>query len=107
MSPRVISKTHACRTRGLRGYTLRAFNLWLVCTVLCQWCSKWEHRLCAGVSAKEYDLLSNSCSKIMFFCSLCCPKVPLALKIDDANHSVSSNYETLREAITDLAIYSN
>ena len=72
-------------------------------TILCQWCSKWEHRLCAGVSAKEYDLLSNSCSKIMFFCSLCCPKVPLVLKIDDANHSVSSNYETLREAITDLS----
>ena len=56
-----------------------------------------------GVSAKEYDLLSNSCSKIVFFCSLCCPKVPLVLKIDDANHSVSSNYEILHEAITDLS----
>ena len=49
--------------------------------IICQWCSMWEHRICASVSVKEYDILSNSCNKIMFFCIVCCPKVPLALKL--------------------------
>ena len=39
----------------------------------------------------------------MFFCSSCCPRVPLALKIDDLNRSVSSGYENIYKAITDLS----
>ena len=37
----------------------------------------------------------------MFFCSLCCPKVPLALKIDNLNHSVTSGYDSIQKAITE------
>ena len=71
--------------------------------ILCQWCNRWEHRVCANISVNEYDLLSNSCNKIMFFCSSCCPKVPLALKIDDLNCSVSSSYDNIHKAITELS----
>ena len=38
--------------------------------VVCQWCSKWEHWECGGLSNNEYDMLSNSSDKIMFFCML-------------------------------------
>ena len=39
----------------------------------------------------------------MFFCSSCCPKVPLALKVDDLNRSVSSSYDNIHKAITELS----
>ena len=35
--------------------------------VVRQWCSKWEHWECGGLSNNEYDMLSNSSDKIMFF----------------------------------------
>ena len=35
--------------------------------VVCQWCSKWEHWECGGLSNNEYDMLSNSSDKIVFF----------------------------------------
>ena len=51
--------------------------------ILCQWCEKWEHRACAGISVDEYKILSTSSNTIMFFCSVCCPKVSMALKRED------------------------
>ena len=72
--------------------------------VLCQWCDKWEHRVCADISTSEYKILTNSSKKIMFFCSLCHHKVPLALKLEDKDSSLSSNYKVLQKAIDDLSI---
>ena len=72
--------------------------------VLCQWCDKWEHRVCAGISTSEYKILTNSSKKIIFFYSLCHHKVPLALKLEDKDSSLSSNYEVLQKAIDDLSI---
>ena len=69
--------------------------------ILCQWCSMWEHRICAGVSVNEYDVLSNSCNKIMFFCSVCCPKVSLALKLEEK--LLTLECENIRKAISDLS----
>ena len=63
----------------------------------------WEHRICAGVSVNEYDVLSNSCNKIMFFCSVCCPKVSLALKLEDKNSFLPLKCENIRKAISDLS----
>lgn len=72
--------------------------------VLCQWCNKWEHRVCADINTSEYKILTNSSKKIMFFCSRCHLKVPLALKLEDKDASLSSDYEALRKAIDDVAI---
>ncbi|MCY3929439.1 MAG: hypothetical protein OXG81_14325, partial [Acidobacteria bacterium] len=47
----------------------------------CQWCCCWEHRSCAGLTVGEYNMLSTSSAKIMFFCTLCYSKVPFALKV--------------------------
>jgi len=47
--------------------------------VECQWCFNWEHKGCAGLTHNEYNLLSKSSGKVMFYCSLCHPKVSLAL----------------------------
>ena len=47
----------------------------------CESCLKWEHCVCAGISKEEYEVLSGDLStNIMFFCSICRPKVKLALK---------------------------
>ena len=51
--------------------------------VECQWCYRWEHPKCAGLSSSEYSVLTSSSAKIMFFCSLCFSKVPFALKVQD------------------------
>ena len=75
--------------------------------VLCQWCNKWEHRACADINTDEYDVLTNSSKKIMFFCSLCHPKVLLALKLEDKNSSQSSDYKNLRKAVDDLSTKSS
>ena len=71
--------------------------------ILGQWCSTWEHRICAGISVNEYDVLSNSCNKIMFFCSVCCAKVSLALKLEDKNSFLRLECENIRKAISDLS----
>ena len=56
--------------------------------VECQWCCCWEHRECANLSIDEYNMLTTSSSKIMFFCTLCYSKVPFALKVkQESNHS--------------------
>ena len=71
--------------------------------ILCQWCSMWEHRICASVSVKEYDVLTNSCNNIMYFCTVCSPKVPLALKLEDKSSSLTLECENIRKAISDLS----
>ena len=53
----------------------------------CQWCEQWEHKACAKLSDDEYKVLNNSSPNVIFFCSLCCPKVPCAL----------SNYSNLSQ----------
>ena len=73
--------------------------------ILCQWCSMWERRICAGISVNEYDVLNNSCSKIMFFCSVCCPKVTLAkfsLELEDKT-LLTLECENIRKAICNLS----
>ena len=46
----------------------------------CESCFKWEHRDCLGISKEEYKVLGDLLNNIMFFCSICWPKVRLALK---------------------------
>ena len=36
----------------------------------CQWCRKWEHRVCTGLSQSEYNTLTNSSNKMMFLHSV-------------------------------------
>ena len=35
--------------------------------MVCEWCSKWEHHVCAGLSTDEYDMLTISCDQIMHY----------------------------------------
>ena len=68
----------------------------------CQWCRKWEHRVCAGINLNEYNMLSNSCKKIMFFCTLCFSKVPFALRVESealAKSQELENFNTRLEAV--------
>ena len=56
----------------------------------CQWCYRWEHRRCAELTEAEYTVLSNSSSKIMFFCTMCYTKIPFALRVDQESASHQS-----------------
>ena len=77
--------------------------------VVCQWCSKWEHWKCGGLSNDEYDMLSNGSDKIMFFCTQCYSKVPFALKTetkisqqDEEQQNFNKRLQAVESKISDL-----
>ena len=55
--------------------------------VECDWCGNWQHGDCASLSSNEIVVLADlwehqsNKSNVMFFCSVCKPKVTLAMKI--------------------------
>ena len=72
----------------------------------CNWCYRWEHYDCAGLTEGEYSMLSNSSSKIMFFCTWCYKKVPFALKIEKEAQSnkemFEANFTTITTKLSEL-----
>ena len=46
----------------------------------CQWCQKWEHKVCAKLSDNNFILLGRTSDRIRFSCSLCAPRVDVVLK---------------------------
>ena len=77
--------------------------------VVCQWCSKWEHWECGGLTNNEYDVLSGSSDKIMFFCTQCYTKVPFALNVeskisqqDEEQQKFDKRLQAVESKITDL-----
>ena len=62
--------------------------------------------MCAELSEAEYTVLSNSSSKIMFFCTLCYTKVPFALKVeqDSVSHQsvIDKKLQSIEEKLENL-----
>jgi len=48
--------------------------------LLCEFCFRWEHNLCAGISNEAYSVLGDSSPNLMFFCTSCRSTVTVALK---------------------------
>ena len=48
--------------------------------VECNWCKKWEHKVCANLSDGDYVLLGSSSESVKFYCTYCAPKIGLALR---------------------------
>ena len=76
-------------------------------SIECESCLKWEHRACAGISEEEYEGISGDLStNIMFFCSVCRPKVRLALKffndIEEKQKLISESVKQLEEELKAL-----
>ena len=76
-------------------------------SIECESCLKWEHRACAGISEEEYEVISGDLStNIMFFCSVCRPKVRLALKffndIEEKQKLISESVKQLEEELKAL-----
>ena len=67
-------------------------------SIECENCLKWEHRECARISKDEYKILNDSSPNLMFFCTICRPKVKLALKffneIDEKLRSFDEKVKT-------------
>ena len=43
--------------------------------VECNWCKKWEHKVCANLSDGDYILLGSSSDSVKFYCSYCAPSL--------------------------------
>lgn len=48
--------------------------------VECNWCRKWEHKVCANLSENDYISLGSSSDNVKFYCTHCAPKVGMALE---------------------------
>ena len=64
----------------------------------CQWCTGWEHKVCAIISSEEYVLLDTISTNVMFFCSICAKKVPAAL----ASFGIDAKIESIENKVTRL-----
>ena len=65
---------HDGQTRGEETVSLDGTDSCVSCgrkadddAVECQWCSHWEHKVCAKVSSEHYLLLDSTSQNIMFF----------------------------------------
>ena len=62
--------------------------------------------MCAGISEDEYEIIGDPSPNIMFFCSICRPKVSMALKffneIEQKQKSLDNKVKQLEEKITSL-----
>ena len=68
----------------------------------CQWCHKWEHRVCVGLSQSEYNILTNSSNKIVFLHILFL-KSPFAFKIEsDKSQELETRLEKVEERLTEI-----
>ena len=69
----------------------------------CDWCGLWEHSQCSGLSAKDLKVLGDLPSNVMFFCTVCHPKVTLAFKffndIQENQNSVDDKLQLLEEKL--------
>ena len=65
----------------------------------CQWCTNWEHKVCANISSAEYKILDTVSANIMFFCSMCIGKVPVAL----SSYLINTNIESLEQKVMQLS----
>jgi len=80
--------------------------------VECDWCGKWQHRECAGLTSVELAALADiwnrqsSDSNVMFFCTVCKPKVTLALKfftdIQDKQEDMNKRLSEIEDSIKKL-----
>ena len=59
-------------------------------------CSRWEHSVsaCAGLNATEYNMISGSSPKIMFFCTKCQLKVNMTLRFFNDVREKQRKFET-------------
>ena len=63
--------------------------------VECQWCMKWEYKVCSKITDDEYTMLDGMSQNIMFFCSSCSHKVPMAL----SHYELCSQMDTKLEVV--------
>jgi len=80
----------------------------------CEWCYKWEHRDCAGLSNDIHKVLDSVPANVMFFCTKCEPRVKLALKFfadiqqkqQDIDDKLKQLEERLSKSVNDMNIQS-
>lgn len=69
----------------------------------CDWCGLWEHSECSGLSSEDLQVLSKLPSSVMFFCTVCQPKVSLAFKffndIQENHKALDTKLKQLEEKV--------
>lgn len=76
-------------------------------SVECEFCHEWEHYQCAGITKSTYKALGNSAPNVMFFCSVCQPKLSLTLKfineIKDKQRTIELKLQKLEEELKHIS----
>ena len=72
-------------------------------SIECEFCHEWEHYQCAGLSKAAYKALGNSTPNLMFFCTVCQPKLTLTLRfineIEDKQKAIEDKLQKLEDEL--------
>lgn len=72
-------------------------------SIHCEYCHEWKHYQCAGISKNTYKMLGNSGPNVMFFCTICQPKLTLTLKfindIEDKQKAIEDKLQKLEDEL--------
>ena len=75
----------------------------------CQWCQRWEHKVCAKLSDDDFTLLGRTSDRIRFYCSQCAPRVDVVLKFFDDFHerqvSMDARLQNIESQLVKLGGY--
>ena len=74
-------------------------------------CHKWEHYQCAEITKNAYKVLGNSTPNIMFFCTVCQPRLVLTLRfineIEDRQKTIEAKLQKLEDKLKRISIGNN
>ena len=68
----------------------------------CCWCESRQHSACAKISSDLSSMLNNIVGNIVFFCSTCLEKVPMALQFYEEQICVDSRLESVETKLSEV-----
>ena len=68
----------------------------------CGWCESHQHSACLKISPDQSSALSNVVGNIVYFCSTCLAKVPMALLYYDEQVCVDQRLETVETKLSEV-----
>ncbi len=76
-------------------------------SLCCEYCVKWYHAKCEGITDDEYDLLNKCASKVHWFCSVCDDKAVDVLRLvqtmKDTQNKMQSSIDNLALKVDNIA----
>ena len=67
--------------------------------ISCDWCSEWEHRSCASIQERDFELCNYE--NVAFFCYRCLPDVSKALSLYNTYSKLDAEFEKRFQSMED------